>query len=750
MGVPKFFLWIKNQNYRGVLNKYLPKNVSSFSLDLNSVLHTVAQQVYSYGSGYDEKRSKLVAQSDPLLLEAEYHQVLASKLTELIRQVNPQDVLTLAVDGVAPQAKIAQQRQRRYRASFESSNSGHTPSVFDSTCISPGTEFMMRLDVFLQKYLVSMSNIFPPKVIYSSHNKASEGEHEIFSLIRKGEINNNVSDGNNNEGAHVIYGMDADLIMLSLVSNLSNIYLMREDIYNVVNIDNLRLSIKENYKINQESIISDFVLLMFLIGNDFLPHVVSLNDLDVAISTMMSVYVQINLPLTLEGEIVWENFLIYLEALANLEPQLLEAESKREVKHVSRMMETATTRTSTIENNGVVVNKSSFNGDIFRSAWYANALNAKVPDIFSTLMPSINFNKVDSGKLTDMIRQYITGLAWTLRYYVKGMESVNNNYVYRYHYAPLLKDVVTILKKFKPSKESYYENKDNLVINPVHQLLAIIPYKSRNLLPAETLQLTSNSVIADLFIENAIIERDGMNTDWQGVILVDFVNMSRIIEAVNNACVFTDKRIRQFSAVNNIILRKNKEIEKVRLGARDFKEFLKHQAQQNNTGRGYNNGNNPDNRGDNRNNRNIGRGDNRYDNRNNRAVDNRYNDNRDIGRGYRDNREDNRDRDSGRGRGYNRDNYDNKNIETYDRRDNTRNTGRGRGYNNRYDRDNAGNKQYSGRGRGYNYNNRNDNKPQNRKQDNIERNEGVQPIALMPVKPKIHVPVAKQTQMFEL
>ena len=785
MGVPKFFLWIKNKEYRGVLIKYLPRNVSSFSLDLNSILHTIAQQVYSYGSGFDEQRSKLVAQTDPLLLEAEYHQVLASKLTELIRQVNPQDVLVLAVDGVAPQAKIAQQRQRRYRASFEAKDI----PTFDSTCISPGTEFMMRLDIFLQKYLISMANVLPPKVIYSSHNKPSEGEHEIFSLIKKGEIPTEHvreyeggSEGNvgseaervgttepKNNAAHVIYGMDADLIMLSLISDTANIFLMREDIFNIVNIDNLRSSLKAEMK--TETAISDFVLMMFLIGNDFLPHIVSLADLNLSIKTMLSVYEKLKISLTSDRDILWDNLSLYLTSLADLEPELLKEESKKETKYISNMMEAATTRTSKVESNGVVVRTSLFNPDVFRSAWYSNALNVKEPDIFETLMPTTDFNKVSSEQLTNMLSEYLTGLAWTFRYYKLGMESVNNNYIYRYHYSPLLKDLAYLIKKYRPDPDHYINNSDSLIINPVHQLLAIIPYKSRNLLPKEVLQLTSNSSIADIFIENAIVKRDGMNSDWQGVILIDFVDMSRIISAVNDSCTFTEKRLLQFSPVHNIVLTKNKEIEKIRLSGNQFREFLQKSADsgnnrldnrnnRSNSGRGYdnrsdridnrnNNGRGYDNRTDRSDNTNTGRG---YDNRTDRNVDNRNNtgrgydnrsdrtDNRNTGRGY-DNRSDRTDnRNSGRGRGYNRtdsgteDNgrgrgYNNRTDNMNDRN----NTGRGRGYNNK-NVNNTG----RGRGRGYNTNKSESN--------NVNRDMNTIPT----IKPKIILPTGHVTQLFEL
>ena len=59
------------------------------------------------------------------------------------------------------------------------------------------------------------------EVVFSSHSVPGEGEHKILSYIKK-----NCNDTNDTN--IVVYGLDADLIMLSLVSNINNVYLMRE------------------------------------------------------------------------------------------------------------------------------------------------------------------------------------------------------------------------------------------------------------------------------------------------------------------------------------------------------------------------------------------------------------------------------------------------------------------------------------------------------------------------------------------
>ena len=615
MGVPHLFKWLRNKQYRQVLKRSVPSYVSSFSFDFNGILHNVAQIVYAYGEGADPKRRALVEKTDPLMLEAEYHQALGSKLLEVIGQVRPQEILVLAVDGVAPQAKIAQQRQRRYRAAHDAAMKDEGVSVgFNSSAISPGTEFMKRVDNYLQRWLILNAKTLPGKVIYSSHMVGGEGEHMILSLMRKGEISG--------KGAHVVYGMDADLIMLSLMAPLNNIHLMREDISNVIDIDNLRLSLKE--ELSLPTSVEDFVVVIFLLGNDFLPHIVSLANLDEGIESMMSSYKKAGVSLTKgasssDWDIDWAGMAKFLEILSLEENRLLEMESVRDVKHPSRMMNIATNKSASIGMSKTDVNvgrASKFDSALFRAAWYDNAFNLKTKkDVFAKLMPGAHFGS-SNVKIVNMIKEYLIGIAWVFRYYALGMEFVNNDYVYRNHYAPLISDIALVAKKVEVDKESYYFNPTALEINPVHQLLAILPLQAKDLLPQEVLHLCrSDSIIGDYFPLSVVIERDGMNTDWQGTVLVNFVDMSRIIDAVNRTSVFTQSRIDEFSPVNNVVLQKDVEVVEMRGKNERFRDFLKKETS---SGRGRGRG-----RGDFQGGKEGGRGDSGY--RSSREV---------SGRGY--------------------------------------------------------------------------------------------------------------------
>ena len=566
MGIAKFYSWLKNKRYRGSLQRYVPQNVSSFSFDLNGLIHNVAQKVYAYGNGEDPVRKKLIEKMDPKMLEAEYHLALGMKLAEVIAAVQPRDTLILAVDGVAPQAKIAQQRQRRFRSAMESSGK----EIFNSSAITPGTEFMKRLDNYLQRWIIGAKNTLPPKVIYSSHMVSGEGEHKIFAMMRNGDL---VGDG-----AHVVYGMDADLIMLSMLAPLDRIYLMREDLTDVIDIDNLKSGIRE--ELNSKTAIEDFVVMIFLIGNDFLPHLPTLNDMEEAIDTMIRIYKVTGQPLTDGKEINWKGFSTYLAALASEEPRLLELESTRDVMYPSRMMQQATTKTEVITTGKIgrkVTKTSKFEPSVFRAAWYENAFGLKGPkanQIFTKLIPNYTFGATNS-KIVEMTKSYLTGISWVYRYYTSGKDFVNNDYVYRFLFAPLISDISAVSEKFSVPKESYEFNKDAIEINPVHQLLSVLPLKSKNLLPFEVEHLMNlDSMIGDYYPETQILERDGYNTDWQGTLLINFVDMKRIKDAVERTSVFTPDRIKEFSPVMTIVLVKDKNIIELERKAKKLESYL--------------------------------------------------------------------------------------------------------------------------------------------------------------------------------
>jgi len=112
--------------------------------------------------------------------EDEMYQEIFLYIDRIMTMMRPRKLVYMAIDGVAPRAKMNQQRSRRFRAAQEASErhkeeeklrqewteqhpdeplpekldaDGNKAKAFDSNCITPGTPFMTNLAVALRYYI---------------------------------------------------------------------------------------------------------------------------------------------------------------------------------------------------------------------------------------------------------------------------------------------------------------------------------------------------------------------------------------------------------------------------------------------------------------------------------------------------------------------------------------------------------------------------------------------------------------------
>ena len=310
MGIPKFAYFI-SQRYPLIVKKIKEKvdvpEIDNFYLDLNSVIHNV-----SHGNSIlisCQKRSY-----EDIYLDT------CDTIEKLFQIIKPKNLLFIAIDGVAPRSKMNQQRIRRYRKNTNMTMEEleiikekgiDINNQFNSDAISPGTKFMFDLTMYIKNYIIKKKktdkNWAKIEIILTGADVPGEGEHKILEYIRTFKK----SEGYTKNVRHCIYGLDADLVMLALISHEPNIVLLRED--NILMRKKQRLLAKkgielkinkdkeeENYEFflisvlreylelefediktkikfefNMERIIDDFVFLCFFIGNDFLPNLYS-------------------------------------------------------------------------------------------------------------------------------------------------------------------------------------------------------------------------------------------------------------------------------------------------------------------------------------------------------------------------------------------------------------------------------------------------------------------------------------------
>ena len=139
----------------------------------------------------------------------------------------------LAIDGVAPRAKMNQQRSRRFRSQQEAKETREAeaklraemeakgmalpppkPPSWDHNVITPGTPFMADLTAFLRKLVAERVAQHPAwrqlAVVLSDASVPGEGEHKLIEYVRTSQG----QPGYDPNCRHVIMGDDAYLIML--------------------------------------------------------------------------------------------------------------------------------------------------------------------------------------------------------------------------------------------------------------------------------------------------------------------------------------------------------------------------------------------------------------------------------------------------------------------------------------------------------------------------------------------------------
>lgn len=229
---------------------------------------------------------------------------IRDRFASILKEIGSAKTVYIAIDGVVPFAKILQQRQRRFRSELESSYKRKSEINWDSCLISPGTTFMTRFESYFHRviesgYFNKLKGYEESTFILHDSKKFGEGEHKIMKQIRNLKEPSNI----------IIYGLDADLIILAIqlrLCNQTNVHLLREnvycaikefdkDAYILVEIDRLwkaivyeisasfqthRGKLKELYgvepaafELDDNSLIQDFILLSCYFGNDFLPEI---------------------------------------------------------------------------------------------------------------------------------------------------------------------------------------------------------------------------------------------------------------------------------------------------------------------------------------------------------------------------------------------------------------------------------------------------------------------------------------------
>jgi 5'-3' exonuclease len=543
----------------------LQKGIEGILFDLNGLLHKIAQLTFLYGDAkklikdFDNQytiRSKWTAQQ----FYNHYVELLTKEMNKIISELNPKQYIIMAVDGVAPFAKINQQRSRRYRDAANSVNNTLPPlNNFTSSLISPGTEFMVMINNSIISWinLALKARLLPPIIYYSSFEFPGEGEHKVFSKLREDFNKGIIRQG---EGIHVIYGKDADLIILSLVSPVRNIFASREDLNENYSIDQFAVVVlQENMTISMQrspkksaikpfktnTLRNDFAVLVTLAGNDFIPNLLMFNtSFDRISNDLFKCYRSISAPLTI---IVDGKVEILMSSLGNLFYELADTYEEKYLANsiINELNDEGTSRQRIEQSRALLSGYKppsreggmyKFNINKARNYWYKQVFSY-VKDQFDESVISLD-NIIDN-----MSSNYLEMLSWVITYYTSGSQNIDWSKSYNFYLAPFAIDICEYISEIYVPEKKYLSqyfsvNKETYGvtnISAVHQLLMITPPNRINdvlgvpmlaglIKPAGLLNFIAPS--------NYDIFYDGKIHDYTGIPILPIINVEDIINAV--------------------------------------------------------------------------------------------------------------------------------------------------------------------------------------------------------------------------
>jgi len=478
MGIPSYFSFIV-KNHRNIVKRYnhLSLKIDNLYMDCNSIIYDTLREIV-----FDNKINYEKTLIDDVCKKIDYY----------ISIIKPVNTVFIAFDGVAPVAKLEQQRNRRYKSWFHGEIlkelKQETPE-WDSTCITPGTEFMKNLCKTVKKYFKSYKNRNVKRIITSCSDEQGEGEHKIYNYIR-----NNADYHRQSET--VIYGLDADLIMLTLNHlHLTNkMYLFRETPHFIKTLDNT-LDPNELYlldipelskviildmnneispeKIKGDNLLFDYILICFLLGNDFLPHFPSINIRTQGINILMNTYKHVfknsntTENLTNGKRIVWKNLRKFIEHLKNQELINLQNEMQVRAKWEKRNLACETSKEQEEKFQLIPIKEREIEK-------YINPGTIGWEERYYKMLFYID---VDEHRRREICLNYLEGLEWTIKYYTSGCPDWR--WSYKYNYAPLITD----LYKYVPYFDTEFISSNSHPVSDLVQLCYVLPRNSLNLLP---------------------------------------------------------------------------------------------------------------------------------------------------------------------------------------------------------------------------------------------------------------------------
>ena len=522
MGIPKYFRHITKQYPELVISNDMKVKIDNLYFDMNCLIHPCVHKIIKeyphLVKAHNIEQTKIPYINDLTFItkfELEIYKELERSLDKLIAFIEPTQLIYMSIDGVAPRAKMEQQRKRRYRSIKEKKMRKQVlqkynleENVFDTNCITPGTIFMKKLSNRFKQYIDIKYNELGIPIFLDDSSIIGEGEHKILQHMKKYST----------DMINCVYGLDADLIMLSLVSHCK-VFLLREAVhFGKVNMDELLLfnvdlfseklfhSIKvaientqyldkcnskfllekleeEPIELEKDRIINDYICLCFLIGNDFLPHLPAISINSGGIHSLISIYCKIFK--IRQRYLVDENNNINFIFIRQIITYLY----SNETGFLSKYQRKVDRWRPRIENGDKIKRELS---EINYYPHYNKSNFYKLGEKnWNNLYYKYHFNIENIIKNKKYIHticiNYIEGLQWNIKYYLD--KCISYSWYYKYRASPTLKELsVYLINRVYPTQF------ENIEFNPLEQLSIVLPIQSNHLWSSQYKEYVKNNI----------------------------------------------------------------------------------------------------------------------------------------------------------------------------------------------------------------------------------------------------------------
>jgi 5'-3' exonuclease len=587
MGVPGFFAWISAKFKKKIILTHINKRPKYLYIDANCLFHPECFRVLegSHDVTNLEKLEKLMFNR------------IVNYLNYLEGVVNPSVMMFIAVDGVAPLAKIGQQRKRRFKSVIDNKLKNEIKvkhnvkfnNMWSNTVISPGTIFMEKLHRKLQSHYSQRNQTRGIKYVYSSYHTPGEGEHKLLQHIKSNtSINDDI----------VIYGLDADLLFLALASKRNNIYLLREeshitgqskkeDLYDIVEDvaqdllfvsisglkesynEEIRRLLKKSYEhkgllekaeefeyldeddnlkttgVNTCDYSVDLIFMCFLLGNDFLPHFPSIDIHKGGLDQIITAYIDCSTDVqsllinrSEDDDIIINNvFLLRMIFLL----------SDNEEKFFRETLPKALERSH--------AKRCYVSGDYAREIW--NLENMKTFEVEDQV--GLGFGEPAEWKyryyehyffvaehqelmIESLVKIYLEGVMWVAKYYFD--KCPDWQWQYPYNNAPFISDVARYGNLINNINNITFPKRTNIPI--MSQLLSVLPPQCNEIIPPTyaSLMTNSDSPIIDVFPTHVKLDMLYKDLYWKCEPKLPWLDIDRVLEQTEKLKLTPEEQIR--------------------------------------------------------------------------------------------------------------------------------------------------------------------------------------------------------------